>query len=257
MTAARQLNKIIVAHCEDESLARGAHVHDGAWSRQHGLTGNPSASEWVQLERDLALIRQTGCQYHVCHVSAKESVTLIRAAKAEGLPVTAETCPHYLLLCDEDLKDEGRFRMNPPIRGAEDRAALLEGLLDGTLDCVSTDHAPHSAAEKAGGLAGSLNGVVGLETAFAMLYTELVAGGHISLELLLRRMEEAPRQRFDIPYDSMDLTIWQLHDATPINPDDFVSLGKASPFSGRMSVISCRATLRGGAIIWRENEVND
>ena len=186
MVLAKELDKPIVAHCEDESLlTKGWCVHDGAYAKAHGLTGNNPESEWRQVERDLQLVRETGCRYHVCHISAKESVALIRQAKAEGLPVTCETGPHYLVLCDEDLQDDGRFRMNPPIRSAADRDALLEGLLDGTIDCIATDHAPHSTEEKSGGLRGSLNGIVGLECAFPVLYTQLVQTGVVPLELLL------------------------------------------------------------------------
>ena len=196
MELAKELDRPIVAHCEDESLLTGGWcVHDGAFAQKHGLPGNDPASEWRQVERDLQLVRETGCRYHVCHVSTRESVALIRAAKAEGLPVTCETGPHYLVLCDEDLEDDGRFKMNPPIRSAADREALVEGLLDGTVDCVATDHAPHSAEEKAKGLRGSLNGVVGLECAFPVLYTELVKTGRVPMEIILNALCVTPRDR--------------------------------------------------------------
>ena len=204
MLLAKTLDRPIAAHCEDESLlTRGWCVHDGEFARARGLPGNDPASEWRQVERDLQLVRETGCRYHVCHVSAKESVALIRAAKAEGLPVTCETGPHYLCLCDEDLEDDGRFRMNPPIRSAADRDALVEGLLDGTVDCIATDHAPHSAEEKAGGLRGSLNGVVGLECAFPVLYTELVKPGKVPLETILKALCVSPRKIFGLPGGSI------------------------------------------------------
>ena len=195
MALAKKLNRPIAAHCEDESLLqKGWAVHDGDFARRNGLPGNDPASEWRQVERDLGLVRETGCQYHVCHVSTKESVALVRAAKAEGLPVTCETGPHYLVLCDEDLLDEGRFRMNPPIRSSADREALIAGLLDGTVDCVATDHAPHSAEEKSRGLRGSLNGIVGLECAFPVLYTNLVETGAVPFETLLNALCVNPRQ---------------------------------------------------------------
>ena len=198
MELAKQLDKPITAHCEDESLLTpGWCIHDGEWAKRNGFPGNAPESEWKQVERDLELVRETGCRYHVCHVSTKESVALIRKAKAEGLPVSCETGPHYLILCDEDLMDDGRFKMNPPIRSAADRDALVEGLLDGTVDCIATDHAPHSAEEKSEGLRGSLNGIVGLETAFPVLYTQLVRPGVLPLETLIRALCVAPRRLLD------------------------------------------------------------
>ena len=259
MELARKLDKPIVAHCEDESLlAKGWSVHDGDFARRSGLIGNPSESEWRQVERDLKLVRETGCQYHVCHVSTKESVALIRAAKAEGLPVTCETGPHYLVLCDEDLLDEGRFRMNPPIRSAADRDALLEGLLDGTVDCIATDHAPHSAQEKAGGLAKSLNGIVGLECAFPVLYTQLVRTGVVPMETLLNALCVNPRRIFRLsggdvaPGQIADLTVLDLNRPCVIDSATFRSLGRATPFDGWGVAAAVAATICGGELVYTD-----
>ena len=239
MKMAKSLGKAIVAHCEDETLiTKGWSVHDGEFCRAHGLIGNDPASEWKQVERDIQLVRETGCQYHVCHISTKESVALVRQAKAEGLPVTCETGPHYLVMTDMDLEDHGRFRMNPPIRTAEDRDALIAGLLDGTVDCLITDHAPHSAEEKAGGLAHSLNGVVGLETAFSVVYTNLVATGIVPLETVLNALCVNPRKIFGLPGGVIaegqpaDLTVLDLNRPHVIDSSTFKSMGKASPFDG-------------------------
>ena len=257
MERARALDKPIVAHCEDELLlAKGWCVHGGTYAQAHGLTGNDPASEWRQVERDIALVRETGCRYHVCHVSTKESVSLIRAAKAAGLPVTCETGPHYLILCDEDLLDEGRFRMNPPIRSAADRDALLEGLLDGTVDCISTDHAPHSAEEKSKGLLGSLNGVVGLECAFPVLYTELVKTGIVPFETILNALCVNPRKIFDLPGGRIeagqiaDLTVLDLNRPGVIDSGSFRSLGRATPFDGWGVSAAVALTLCGGEIVY-------
>ena len=257
MLKAKELNKPIVAHSEDESLlAKGWSVHDGEFARRMGLVGNDSASEWKQLERDIALVRETGCQYHVCHISTKESVALVRAAKAEGLPVTCETGPHYLVLTDEDLLDEGRFRMNPPIRSAEDRAALIEGLLDGTIDCIATDHAPHSAEEKAKGLAGSLNGIVGLECAFSILYTNLVQPGIVPLETVLKALCVNPRKIFGLPGGEIaegavaDLTVIDQNRPHTINSATFKSLGHATPFDGWGVTADIAMTICDGEIVY-------
>ena len=259
MELARKLDKPIVAHCEDESLlAKGWSVHDGDFARRSGLVGNASESEWRQVERDLKLVRETGCQYHVCHVSTKESVALIRAAKAEGLPVTCETGPHYLVLCDEDLLDEGRFRMNPPIRSAADRDALLEGLLDGTVDCIATDHAPHSAQEKAGGLAKSLNGIVGLECAFPVLYTQLVRTGIVPMETLLNALCVNSRRIFRLsggdvaPGQIADLTVLDLNRPCVIDSATFRSLGRATPFDGWGVAAAVAATICGGELVYTD-----
>lgn len=259
MLLAKALDKPIAAHCEDESLlAKGWCVHDGEYARAHSLVGNDPASEWKQVERDIRLVRETGCRYHVCHVSTKESVALIRQAKAEGLPVTCETGPHYLLLCDADLQDSGGFRMNPPIRSAGDRDALLEGLLDGTVDCIATDHAPHSAGEKSGGLRGSLNGIVGLETAFPVLYTGLVETGLASLELLLDRLCVRPRKIFGLPGGEIaegqpaDLTVLDLNRPHSIQPESFHSMGRATPFAGWGVSAAVAATICEGNLVYTD-----
>ena len=261
MELAKALDKPIVAHCEDESLLqKGWCVHDGAYARAHGLTGNAPESEWRQVERDLQLVHETGCRYHVCHISTKESVALIRQAKAEGLPVTCETGPHYLTLCDEELRDEGGFRMNPPIRSAADQEALVAGLLDGTIDCIATDHAPHSAQEKSGGLRGSLNGIVGLETAFPVLYTKLVQPGIVPLETVLDRLCVRPRQIFRLPGGIIeagapaDLTVLDLTTLWRINSSAFRSLGRATPFDGWQVQGRTELTLCGGEIVYQREE---
>ena len=257
MLRAKALGKIIVAHCEDESLLNGGYIHDGEYARAHGHRGNPSASEWKQVERDLDLVRETGCAYHVCHVSTKETVALIRKAKAEGLDVTCETTPHYLVFNDSMLQEEGCFKMNPPIRSEEDRQALIAGILDGTVDMIATDHAPHSAEEKGRGLAHSLFGIVGLETAFPVLYTELVKPGVLTLEQLIDRMVTNPARRFGIGSAleegaSADLTVFDLDASYTIQPEDFLSMGKSSPFAGRTVFGKCLLTLSGGEIAWQE-----
>ncbi len=257
MRRAKALGKIIVAHCEDESLLNGGYIHDGEYARAHGHRGNPSASEWKQVERDLDLVRETGCAYHVCHVSTKETVALIRKAKAEGLDVTCETTPHYLVFNDSMLQEEGCFKMNPPIRSEEDRQALVAGILDGTVDMIATDHAPHSAEEKGRGLAHSLFGIVGLETAFPVLYTELVKPGVLTLEQLIDLMVTKPAQRFGIGSAleegaPADLTVFDLDASYTIQPEDFLSMGKSSPFAGRTVFGKCLLTLSGGEIAWQE-----
>ena len=257
MLRAKALGKIIVAHCEDESLLNGGYIHDGEYARAHGHRGNPSASEWKQVERDLDLVRETGCAYHVCHVSTKETVALLRKAKAEGLDVTCETTPHYLVFNDSMLQEEGCFKMNPPIRSEEDRQALIAGILDGTVDMIATDHAPHSAEEKGRGLAHSLFGIVGLETAFPVLYTELVKPGVLTLEQLIDRMVTNPARRFGIGSAleegaPADLTVFDLDASYTIQPEDFLSMGKSSPFAGRTVFGKCLLTLSGGEIAWQE-----
>ena len=257
MTRAKALGKVIVAHCEDETLLNGGYIHDGDYARAHGHKGNVSASEWKQVERDLELVRETGCAYHVCHVSTKESVELIRKAKAEGLDVTCETGPHYLVMNDAMLQEDGRFKMNPPIRSEEDRRALLAGLLDGTVDMIATDHAPHSAEEKSRGLEKSLFGVVGLETAFPVLYTELVKTGVLTLDRLIDAMVTRPARRFGIGTPALkegapaDLTVFDLNESYRIDPADFLSMGRATPFAGRTVFGKCLLTLCGGEIAWQ------
>lgn len=247
---------LIAAHCEDESLLYGGCVHEGQYARQHGLKGISSESEWRQVERDLRLAEETGCPYHVCHVSTKESVALIRQAKARGVDVTCETAPHYLLLCDTELEDDGRFKMNPPIRSAADRDALLEGLLDGTIDILATDHAPHSAEEKARGLEKSLMGVVGLECAFPVLYTGLALTGRAPLATMLRAMTDTPRARFGLPPAGIepgagDFAIFDLDKTFRIDPDTFLSKGHATPFAGWRVRGECIETYVGGNCVWR------
>lgn len=231
MKLAKSLGKVLSAHCEDNSLLHGGYIHAGRYAARHGHKGISAESEWGPIARDLDLAAKTGCAYHVCHVSTAKSVDLIRQAKKSGVDVTCETGPHYLLLCDEDLQEDGRFKMNPPLRSPEDRDALVEGLQDGTVDMVATDHAPHSAEEKSRGLAGSLMGVVGLECAFPVLYTGLVETGKLSLETLVERMSLAPARRFGI--DNRDCyAIFDLNVQEIIDPERFLSMGRATPFAG-------------------------
>ena len=257
MLEARRLGKIIAAHCEDESLLNGGYIHDGAYARAHGHRGICSESEWGPIARDLELAAETGCAYHVCHVSAKESVDLIRKAKARGVNVTCETGPHYLVFSDRDLQEDGRFKMNPPIRSEADRQALVAGLLDGTVDMIATDHAPHSAEEKGRGLEKSLMGVVGLETAFAALYTHLVRPGILSLPKLLELMHGNPARRFGFGTplaegQPADLTVFDLDAKYTVNPEDFQTMGRATPFAGMELYGVCRLTMVNGEIVWRE-----
>ena len=255
MQTAKALGKLIAAHCEDNSLLHGGCIHQGEYAAKHGFPGICSESEYKPIVRDLALAEQTGCRYHVCHVSAKESVEAIRQAKQRGVNVTCETCPHYLVLDDGMLRDEGRFKMNPPIRGAADRAALIEGLKDGTIEIIATDHAPHSAEEKNKGLRGSLMGVTGLETAFPILYTELVSKGVITLEKLIALMSENPARRFGLDCGIIEgkpanLAVFDLEREYTIDPDRFISLGHATPFEGRRVKGKCIMTFCGGRRVY-------
>ena len=249
MENAKEMGKIIVAHCEDNSLLFGGCIHDGQFAKKNGFKGICSESEWKPIERDIELVRQTGCKYHVCHISTKESVELIRKAKAEGLDITCETAPHYLILNDMDLKNEGRFKMNPPIRSEEDRLALIEGIKDGTIDMIATDHAPHSKEEKAKGLEGSLMGIVGIETAFPLMYTHLVKKGIITLEKLIELMAINPRKRFGLP-ETQDFCVFDLEEEYEINPDEFLSKGKATPFQGEKVFGRCRLTVVNNKIAY-------
>ena len=249
MRRAKALGKMIVAHCEVNSLLRGGYIHDGEYARAHGHRGICSESEWAQIARDLELVKKTGCAYHVCHISTKESVELIRKAKAEGVDVTCETGPHYLVMDDGDLQEDGRFKMNPPLRSKEDREALVAGILDGTIDMIATDHAPHSAEEKGKGLEKSAFGVVGIETAFQILYTYLVEPGVLSLERLMELLVVNPRKRFNIPLDC-DFTVWDLNAESVIDPADFLSMGKATPFAGWKVKGKCIATVCGGKLVY-------
>ena len=232
MEAAAAEDVILAAHCEDNSLLHGGYIHDGRYCREHGHKGICSESEWGQIARDLELAALTGCRYHVCHISTVESVDIIRQAKKSGVRVTCETAPHYLTLCDDDLQEEGRFKMNPPLRSADDREALIQGLADGTIDVIATDHAPHSAEEKGRGLQGSAMGIVGLETAFPVLYTRLVKTGRIGLERLVEALSTAPRRIFRLPEAPEDFVEVDLDTPFIIHSADFVSMGKATPFEG-------------------------
>ena len=250
MLHAKALNKLIVAHCEVNELLRGGYIHDGAYAKAHGHRGISSESEWRQIERDLSLSAETGCGYHVCHISCKESVELIRQAKRDGVDVTCETAPHYLLLDENDLQEAGRFKMNPPLRGREDRIALLEGVLDGTIDMIATDHAPHSAEEKARGLEKSAFGIVGIETAFPLLYTKLVREGVMTLERLLELLIVNPRRRFNIPLGN-DFSVWDLNEESAVDPADFLSMGRATPFEGWKVFGTCLLTVFDGREAYR------
>ena len=256
MLEAKRLGKKIVAHCEDNSLLRGGYIHDGEYARTHGHKGIPSESEWGQIKRDLELVKETGCEYHVCHVSTKESVSLIREAKKEGLPVSCETAPHYLTLDDSCLKEDGRFKMNPPLRGREDRLALIEGIKDGTVDCIATDHAPHSAEEKSRGLEGSLMGVVGIETAFPVLYTDLVMGGVIGLEELVGLLSVRPRELFGIDTDP-GFTVFKLDEEYAVDPEEFLSKGRSTPYLGKRVYARPIATVYNGSLAYADARLGD
>ena len=249
MKRAKDLGKLIVAHCEDNALLRGGYIHDGAYAKAHGHRGICSESEWGPIARDLELAAKTGCGYHVCHISTRESVDLIRQAKKSGVDVTCETGPHYLVMDDSLLQEDGRFKMNPPLRSPEDREALLEGLLDGTVDMIATDHAPHSAEEKARGLEKSAFGVVGLETAFPILYTYLVRTGLLTPEALVNKLVWNPRKRFAIPMGN-DFSVWDLDAQYTIDPADFLSQGKATPFAGWNVHGKCMAAFHDGQAVY-------
>ena len=253
MTKAKRLGKIIAAHCEDNSLLFGGYIHDGEYARMHGHRGISSASEYKQIERDLRLAEETGCAYHVCHISTKESVELIRQAKARGVDVTCETAPHYLVLCDEDMQEDGRFKMNPPLRSREDKKALIEGIKDGTIDMIATDHAPHSAEEKGRGLEKSLMGVVGLETAFPVLYTELVMKNIITLDRLVELMSFKPKERFGIDTNN-DFAVFDISEAYKIDPENFLSMGRATPFAGREVFGRCLLTVHNGKVVYKAED---
>ena len=261
METAKHLGRLIVAHCEDNSLLRGGYIHDGAYARAHGHRGICSESEWRQIQRDLSLVRETGCSYHVCHISTKESVALLRQAKAEGLDVTCETAPHYLLLDDSQLEEDGRFKMNPPLRDKSDREALLEGLADGTIDMIATDHAPHSAEEKSRGLDKSAMGIVGIETAFPLLYTYLVKPGSLSLEKLVELLHTNPCRRFGVPTGVTasavtDFTVFDLNASYVIDPEEFQSMGRATPFAGWTVQGRCLLTVSNGKVAWSDGTLS-
>ena len=256
MIKAKKLGKIIVAHCEDESLLYGGYIHDGKYARLHGHRGICSESEWRPIKRDIELLKQTGCAYHVCHVSTKESVEIIRKAKAEGIDITAETAPHYLVMDDSDLQEHGRFKMNPPLRSKEDRLALIEGIKDGTIDMIATDHAPHSSEEKSKGLEGSLMGVVGIETSFSVLYTKLVKEGIISLEKLVELMSVNACKRFGIKQNN-DFCVWKLDEEYTVDPENFLSKGKSSPFTGTNLFGKCLLTVKNGKAVWIDSAITE
>ncbi|MBQ8555889.1 MAG: dihydroorotase [Clostridia bacterium] len=258
MERCKAADSIIAAHCEDMSLIpAGGAIHDGAFAKEHGIPGIPSKSEWAPIARDVDLARATGCRYHVCHVSTKESVEIIRQAKAAGVDITCETGPHYLLMSQDDLQDLGRFKMNPPLRDKEDQAALVEGILDGTIDMIATDHAPHSDEEKSRGLAKSAMGVVGIETAFPLMYTYFVETGRMTLETLIDRMVYAPRKRFCLDGgcevgDRAEITVFDLHADQTIDPSDFLSKGKATPFEGWKVHAECKLTICGETVAYEK-----
>jgi len=262
MEQVKKAGSLIAAHCEDDTLLDGGYIHDGDYAKRHGHKGIASESEWRQLARDLKLAKETGCKYHMCHVSTKESVALIRKAKAEGVDVSCETAPHYLCFTDEDLRDDGRFKMNPPLRERADQNALIEGLLDGTIDMIATDHAPHTAEEKSRGLKGSNMGVVGLEFAFAALYTKLVKPGVLPLELLFKLMIDNPRRRFGLPERTLadgqpaDLAVLDLDKEWVITPAEFLSKGHATPFDGMKVTGGNILTMTGGEIVWKSKAAN-
>ena len=254
MLKAKSLGKMIVAHCEVNSLLKGGYIHDGEYARAHGHRGICSESEWGQIARDVELLRETGASYHVCHVSTKESVDIIRRAKAEGIDITCETAPHYLTLDDSVLEEDGRFKMNPPLRAAEDREALVRGLLDGTVDMIATDHAPHSFEEKSRGLADSLMGVVGIETAFPVVYTELVKKGVITLEQAVKLLSDNPRARFGITSD-VGFTVFDLGREYEIDPERFLSKGRSTPYKGARVYGRCLATVYSGRAVYLDEEL--
>ena len=252
MQRAKELGKMIVAHCEVNELLRGGYIHDGEYAKQHGHRGICSESEWAQIERDLKLVEEIGCAYHVCHISTKESVEIIRQAKARGVNVTCETGPHYLVMDDSFLQEEGRFKMNPPLRSATDREALVKGIQDGTIDMIATDHAPHSAEEKAKGLEKSAFGVVGIETAFPICYTYLVKTGIITIDRLMELLVWNARKRFDLPLGN-DFSVWDLEQEYAVDPADFVSMGKATPFAGWKVFGKCMLTVCDGKVVYNAN----
>ena len=257
MKRAKAVGRPIVAHCEDNSLLNGGYVHDGIYAKEHGHRGISSASEYLPIIRDIELVKKSGCKYHVCHVSAKESVEAIRAAKARGVDITCETGPHYLTLDDSMLLEDGRFKMNPPIRAKADREELIRGILDGTVDMIATDHAPHSLEEKSRGLEGSLMGVVGLETAFSVLYTELVLGGALTLPALVRLMSENPRERFGVKTDP-GFAVFEVAEEYTVDPEQFVSMGRATPFKDMKVKGRCLLTVYNREPVYvNENYINN
>ena len=251
MLKAKSLGKMIVAHCEVNALLKGGYIHDGEYAKAHGHKGICSASEYEQIARDLELVKKTGCAYHVCHISTKESVELIRRAKKEGLNVSCETAPHYLVMDDSDLQEDGKFKMNPPLRSKEDKLALIEGIKDGTIEMIATDHAPHSKEEKSKGLSNSAFGIVGIETAFAVCYTGLVKTGIITLEKLIDLLAINPRKRFNIPLGK-DFSVWDLNEEFTVNPEEFLSKGRATPFEGQKLFGVNLLTVCDGKVVYKK-----
>ncbi len=249
---AKALGKIVSAHCEVNSLLRGGYIHDGSYAKEHGHRGICSESEWKMIERDIRLAEETGAPYHVCHISCKESVQLIRDAKARGVDITCETGPHYLVLDENDLQEAGRFKMNPPLRAKEDREALLQGILDGTIDMIATDHAPHSAEEKSRGLEKSAFGITGIETAFPVLYTDLIKPGIVPMEKILELLIDNPRKRFNIPLGD-DWSVWDLSEHYTLDPENFVSMGHATPFAGKELYGRCLMTVCNGQVVYERS----
>ncbi len=257
MNLCKKTNKAIVAHCEVEELIKGGYIHDGEYCKKHNHKGICSESEWLQVKRDIELSRKTGCQYHVCHVSTKESVELIRQAKAEGLKVSGETAPHYLLLTDMEIEEDGRFKMNPPIRSKEDQEALIKGIMDGTIECIATDHAPHTAEEKSKGLCCSNMGIVGLETAFPLMYHYFVNTGKMTLEHLVELMANNPRKLFSLEGgtavgDVADFAVFDLKETYKVNPEEFLSKGRATPFAGWKVQGKTVLTVVNGKIVYKD-----
>ena len=257
MKIAKEHNKMIVAHCEVNDLLNGGYIHKGKYAQEYGHKGICSESEWKQIERDIELAKQTGCAYHVCHISTKESVELIRQAKKDGVNITCETGPHYLVLCDKDLREHGRFKMNPPLRDESDKNALIQGVLDGTIDMIATDHAPHSAEEKSKGLEKSNMGVVGIETAFPVMFTHFVKTNKISLKKLVELLSTNANKRFNIGSEikvgnKADLTVFDLNDKYTVNPNDFLSMGKSTPFEGMEVYGKCKMTMCNGNVVWED-----
>ena len=250
MQRAKVLGKMIVAHCEVNELLRGGYIHDGEYAKAHGHRGICSESEWGQIERDLKLAEETGCAYHVCHISTKESVEIIREAKKSGVNVTCETGPHYLVLTDADLKEHGRFKMNPPLRSVADKNALIEGIVDGTIDMIATDHAPHSAEEKSRGLEKSAFGIVGIETALPIMNTYMVKSGIITLDKLTDLLVYNPRERFALPVGE-SFSIWSLDEKFTVDPSEFISMGKATPFEGTKLFGRCAGTVYNGKTVYK------
>ncbi len=262
MKKAKSLNKIVSAHTEDERYLTGICLHDGEFTRKLGIKGISDEAEWKQIERDIRLAKKTGVKYHVCHVSAKKSIELIRKAKAEDVDISCETAPHYIAIDDSMLKDSGTFKMNPPIRTAEDRKALIDGIIDGTVDMIATDHAPHSVEEKSRGIAKSLNGIVGLETSFAVMYTELVERNIISIEKLMEIMHDNAKKRFKIGTDievgkAADIAVFDIENQFRINPCEFASKGKSTPFEGRVLKGKCLLTINKGGIVWQDSSIRN